>query len=116
MQAIFIPLLPLSSRHPTPVKFGNAVNFIGAFSLLGRDSWLVVNALRFIMPYNKQAVLSCVCIFLTIFLAAVQAMPPEPQTSIIIATASKIRQLPPTQTGHPVVDLPTIVDKLEKGD
>jgi len=49
MQALFIPLLPRRAVIRLSVKFGNAVNFIGAFSL-GRDSWLVVNATQFIMP------------------------------------------------------------------
>jgi hypothetical protein len=53
MQALLIPLPPLSSRHPTPTNFGNVIGLIGGFAT-GRDSRLLVNPERFIVPDDRQ--------------------------------------------------------------
>jgi hypothetical protein len=63
VKPFLIPLPPLSTRYPTPRLFGNALTFIGGFEL-GRDSWLLVNPRRFIMPEYRQVSL---VVFLVLF-------------------------------------------------
>jgi hypothetical protein len=61
VKPFLIPLPPLSTHHPTPVVFGNALTLIGGFAL-GRDSWLHVIPHRFTMPENRQVSLHFCCI------------------------------------------------------
>jgi hypothetical protein len=51
VQRLLIPLPPLLTHHPTPIAFGNIID-LGGFSLQ-RDSWLLINLFKFLMPEGR---------------------------------------------------------------
>ena len=63
VKPFLIPLPPLSTRHPTPTVFGNALTLIGGFAL-GRDSWLHIIPRQFIMLENRKV--SLICLFFAV--------------------------------------------------
>jgi hypothetical protein len=60
-QANLIPIPHLSCHHPTPELFGEPL-VIGGWSNT-RDSWLLVNATKFIMPWTRavSVILFTIC-------------------------------------------------------